>query len=73
MVAILMMSSKMATLGLLKLKVFLNKPYDVIIFAYDVINKISSHDSFYVVNVVMWSKFGNYSTSMREVIITSIL
>ena len=53
MVAILMMSSKMATLGLLKLKVFLNKPYDVIIFAYDVINKISSRDSFYVVNVVM--------------------
>ena len=30
MVTILMMSAKMATLGLLKIKVFLNKGYDVI-------------------------------------------
>ena len=34
--AILMMSGKMATLGLLKIKVFLNKVYDVIISVYDV-------------------------------------
>ena len=37
--AILMMSGKMATLGLLKIKVFLNKVYDVIISVYDVTKK----------------------------------
>ena len=40
MVAILMMSGKMASLGLLKVKVFLNKVYDVIISVYDVTQKI---------------------------------
>ena len=40
MVTILMMSTKMATLGLLKIKVFRNKGYDVIISAYGVIKKI---------------------------------
>ena len=39
-VTILIMSAKMATLDLLKIKVFLNKGYDVIIFVYDVTNKI---------------------------------
>ena len=73
MVTILMMSAKLATLGLLKIKVFWNKGYDVIIFVYDVINKNLSRDSNYIVDVVMWPKFGNSSTSMREVIITSIL
>ena len=63
----------MATLGLLKIKVFSNKGYDVILSAHDVVNKILSHDSNYIVNVVMWPKFGNSSVSMREVIITSIL
>ena len=42
MVEILMMSAKLATLGLLKIKVTWNKGYDVIIFVYDVINKILS-------------------------------
>ena len=41
MVAVLM-SAKLATLGLLKIKVTWNKGYDVIIFVYDVINKILS-------------------------------
>ena len=40
MVTILLMSAKMATLGLLKIKVFLNKDYDVIISVHDVIKKI---------------------------------
>ena len=40
MVTILMMSAKLATLGLLKIKVFRKKGYDVIIFFYDVANKI---------------------------------
>ena len=68
-----MMSAKMATLGLLKLKVFWSKGYDVIIFVYDIISKNLPYDSNYIVDVVMWPKFGNYRTSMREVVITSIL
>ena len=39
MVTILMMSAKMATLGLLKVKAILNKGYDVIISVHDVNNK----------------------------------
>ena len=73
MVTILMMSAKLATLGLLKIKVFWNKGYDVIIYVYDVTNKILSRDLIYIVNVIKWPKFGNSSTSMREVIITPIL
>ena len=73
MVTILMMSAKMATPGLLKIKVFWNKGYDVIISVHDVTNKILSRDSNYIIDVVMWPKFGNSSISMREVIITSIL
>ena len=68
-----MMSAKMATPGLLKIKVFGKKGYDVIISVHDVTNKILSRDSNYIVDVVMWPKFGNSSISMREVIITSIL
>ena len=52
MVTILMMLAKMATLGLLNIKVFRNKGYDVAISLYDVINKI------YHVNQIllqMWS------------------
>ena len=73
MVTILMMSAKMATLGLLKIKVFWNKGYDVIISVHDVTNKILSRDSNYIIDVVMWPKFGNCNISMRKVIITSIL
>ena len=68
-----MMSAKMATPGLLKITVFWNKGYDVIISVDDVTNKILSRDSNYIVDVVMWPKFGNSSISMKEVIITSIL
>ena len=53
MVKILMMSAKMATPGLLKIKIFLKKAYDVIIFAHDVTKTILSLDSNYNVNVVM--------------------
>ena len=49
MVKILMMSAKMANLGLLKMKVFSNKGYDVIISVYDVISKSLSCDSNYIV------------------------
>ena len=68
-----MMSAKMATPGLLKIMVFWNKDYDVIISVDEVTNKILSRDSNYTVDVLMWPKFGNWSISMRDVITTSIL
>ena len=40
---------------------------------HDVTNKVISRDSSYVVDVVMWLKFGNSIISLREVIIISIL
>ena len=71
MVIILMMSAKITTPGLLKIRVFWNNGYDVIISVHDVTNKILSRDSNYIIDVVMW--FGNCSISMRKVIITLIL
>ena len=53
MVTILMMSAKVATLGLLKIKVFRNKGYGIIISVYDVINRNLSRDSSFIVDVVM--------------------
>ena len=72
MVTILMMSAKMATSGLLKVRVFSKKGYDVIISVHDVTNKFLPCDSNYIINVVMWQKFGKCRISMRKVIITSI-
>ena len=69
---ILMMSAKMATLDLLNINIFWNKGYDVIIFVQDVTKETLSCDSYYVVDVVMWSKCGNSSISIREVIVNSI-
>ena len=68
-----MMSAKMATPGLLKITVFWNKGYDVIIPVDNVTNKVLSRDSNHIVDVFMWPKFGNSSISMREIITTSIL
>ena len=53
MVRILMTSAKMGSLDLLKIKLFRNKGYDVIIFVYDVSNRNLSHDSNFLVDVVM--------------------
>ena len=53
MVTILMMSAKLATLGLLKKIVFWNKGYDVIISVHDVTSKTLSPDSNYIVDVVI--------------------
>ena len=72
-VAILTMSAKLATLDLLKIKVFWRNDYEVIIYILDVTNEILSRDSNYIVDIVMWLKFGNSSISIREVIIISIL
>ena len=49
----LMMSVKMPVLGLLVIKVFSNKDYDVIPFMHDVIIKNSSSDSDYIVDVYL--------------------
>ena len=68
-----MMSAKMATPGLLKITVFWNKGYDVIIPVDDVTSKILSRDLNYIVDVSIWPKFGNSSVSLREVVTTSIL
>ena len=48
-----MMSAKIATAALLKIKVFSNKGYNVIYFVYDLTNKILSDDSSYIIDVVM--------------------
>ena len=73
MVAILMMSAKMATQILLKIKVFWNKGYDFIIYVHGVVNQVLSRDSNHIVDVVIWPKFGNSSMYMRGVIKPSIL
>ena len=67
------MPAKLATLGLLKIKIFWKKDYYVIISFYDVTNKTLSRASNHTVEVVMWTKFDNSSISMTEIIITTIL
>ena len=53
MVAIFIMSANLASLDFFKIKIFGNKGYDVIILVLDVTNKILSHGSNNVVDVVM--------------------
>ena len=53
LVAILMMPAKLATLYVLKIKVFRNKVYDVMIAVHDITNEILSLDSNYIVDAVM--------------------
>ena len=53
-----MMSPKLATL--FKIKIFSGKDYDVKISVHDVINKILSRESNYIVSVVMWPKWGAF-------------
>ena len=70
--AILMMSAKLATLGL-KRKVFWNKGHDVITSVNDVTNKVLLYDSNYIVDEIMRPKFSDSRISMRKVITTTIL
>ena len=63
----------MAAPGLLKIRKIWDKGYGIINFVHDVTNKISSHDSNHIVDMVMWTKSGNSNTSLREVMKTSIL
>ena len=48
-----MMTAKLATLGLLIIKVFRNKGYDVITPVHDDINKFLLRDSNYILDLVM--------------------
>ena len=73
MVTVLMKAAKMATLSLFKIKLYWNRDYDVIISVHDVNNKILSPESNYIVDLVMWLKFGNSIIFASEVMITSIL
>ena len=61
-----MISAKMATQGLLKITVFWNKGYDVIVSVNDVTNKILLRDSNYIADVFTWPNFGNCSISMTS-------
>ena len=67
---ILIVSAKLVTLGLLKTKIFWN---EFITFVLDVTNKPLPLESNYIVDVAMWTMFGNSSISLKEVIITSVL
>ena len=73
MVTILVMSTKLATYSFLKVKIFWEKAYNVIVYMNDVTNKILSRESTYIAVVVMWPTSGKSNTSMKEVIITSVL
>ena len=48
-----MVSAKMASLGFHKTKVFSNQGHNVIIYLYDVTNKVLSRDSSCILDVVM--------------------
>ena len=67
MVTVLMMSAKMATLSLLKIKVFWNKGYDVIVSVHDLTKKYLSRDSNHIIDAIMWPKVGNSCSSMTEI------
>ena len=73
MITILMVSAKIAALGLIQLKIFWNKSNNVKIFVYEVTKKIFLRESNYIVDVVMWPKLGDCSISMGEVVITLVL
>ena len=72
-VLILDYAFNLATVALLKIKVFWNKGYGVIVSVHEITKKVLLLDSNYIADLVMWAKLGNSSISMKEVIITSIL
>ena len=65
MVTVLMMWAKMATLDFLKIQVFGIKGYNVTTSVYDVINKNLSHDSNFIVHLVMWTDLTRKTTFLR--------
>ena len=73
MVLILMMSVILPNLTLPKIKVFWYKCFNVIIYVYDITNKILPRDSNNIVGVAIRQKFDTTSIYMSEVIITLIV
>ena len=67
----LMMSGEIATIGLVKTKLFWNKSIDVIISVFDVIDKTLSRDLNNILDMLMLPTFDSSSIAMRKVIITS--
>ena len=61
-----MMFGKLASLGLLKITIFRNKGFDVIIFVHNFINKILSGDHNYIVNVIVFFLTVFSSTSTQD-------
>ena len=53
----LTMSTKLATLDFLKIKIFWSKGFDVVAFSHDVTNNILTRDRNCIVDVVMWPIF----------------
>ena len=68
----ILISAKIATIYLLQINIVWNKSHDAKISVYDVNNKTLSRESNYILDVVIWPKFGNSSISMIE-ILSSIL
>ena len=57
MIAILITSANFPTPGLLQIKIYFNKFYDVIIYAHGVITKVLLHGSNFFEYVIMRPKF----------------
>ena len=53
MVAISIMSGKMAALGLPKINILLNKVYDIIFYVHDITSQVLSRDSNCIIDAVM--------------------
>ena len=52
-----MMPAKLATLSPYKITVFWNKGYDIIISVHYATNKYLSHESNFIVDLVLWALF----------------
>ena len=65
-------SAKLASLGLLEIKIFWDTVYEVIVSVHDITNKILLCDLNYIVDVVLLPTLA-FDKSMTESIITSIL
>ena len=70
---VVMMPIKLATPEILKIKGFWNGDYDFITSVFGIINKSFSRVSNYVVDLVIWPKFGKSYISYREVAMTKRL
>ena len=69
----LIISAKLAIAGLLEIKAFWYKVYEVKIFVHYATIRILLREANHIVNVVMWPKFGKSGITIREVTITLIL